>query len=52
MRLKIASEPGPMRLTIGNLLETFFDVDGEPLLDRLIGLCRVASSRNLPILFQ
>lgn len=35
-----------------NLLECFFDVDGEPLIGRLIGLAEVSKSRNLPILFQ
>ncbi|WP_434712890.1 immunity 70 family protein [Rhizobium sp. YTUHZ045] len=35
-----------------NLDDCFFDVDGEPLLDRLIGLARLSVERNLPILFQ
>jgi hypothetical protein len=35
-----------------NLYECFFDVDGEPLLERLIGLARLSQERNLPILFQ
>jgi hypothetical protein len=35
-----------------NLYESFFDVDGEPLIDRLVGLCRTAQERQLPILFQ
>jgi hypothetical protein len=35
-----------------NLYESFFDVDGELLIDRMIGLCRVAQERALPILFQ
>lgn len=35
-----------------NLYECFFDVDGEPLLDRLMGLAQLSSDRNLPILFQ
>ena len=34
------------------LYESFIDVDGEPLLDRLIQLCEVAIERKLPILFQ
>jgi hypothetical protein len=34
------------------LYECFFDVDGEPLLERLIGLARLSQERNLPILFQ
>ncbi|MDR2240737.1 MAG: immunity 70 family protein [Zoogloeaceae bacterium] len=36
----------------GNLYECFFDVDGEPLLDRLMGLAQLSVGRNLPILFQ
>lgn len=35
-----------------NLAECFFDVDGEPLVERLIGLCACAVRRGLPILFQ
>jgi hypothetical protein len=35
-----------------NLLECFFDVDGEPLTERLRGLADVSSARKLPILFQ
>lgn len=35
-----------------NLYECFIDVDGEPLLERLIGLCRLAQERSLPIVFQ
>ena len=35
-----------------NLDDSFFDVDGEPLLERLIGLARLSQQRNLPILFQ
>ena len=35
-----------------NLGDCFFDVDGEPLLERLIGLARLSQQRNLPILFQ
>ncbi|MEP6784812.1 MAG: Imm70 family immunity protein [Sphingomonadales bacterium] len=34
------------------LAECFFDVDGEPLLKRLLGLARLSQERNLPILFQ
>jgi hypothetical protein len=34
------------------LYESFIDVDGEPLLERMQGLCEVAIQRNLPILFQ
>ena len=35
-----------------SLYDSFIDVDGEPLLDRLIQLCNVAIERDLPILFQ
>ncbi|MGR9138686.1 Imm70 family immunity protein (plasmid) [Rhizobium leguminosarum] len=35
-----------------NLYGCFFDVDGESLLDRLMGLARLSVERNLPILFQ
>ncbi|ANM10585.1 MULTISPECIES: Imm70 family immunity protein [unclassified Rhizobium] len=35
-----------------NLFDCFFDVDGEPLLDRLQGLTNISIERNLPILFQ
>lgn len=35
-----------------SLYESFIDVDGEPLVGRLIGLCNVAIERQLPILFQ
>lgn len=34
------------------LYDCFIDVDGEPLLERLIGLCRLAKDRRQPILFQ
>ena len=36
----------------GNLYDCFFDVDGEPLLDRLMGLAQFSVERNLPIVFQ
>jgi len=39
-------------LSPANLLDCFFDVDGEPLVDRLRGLCSCAAQRRLPILFQ
>lgn len=39
-------------LRINNLHDCFFDVDGEPLLDRLINLVKLSQYRNLPILFQ
>jgi hypothetical protein len=35
-----------------NLYDCFFDVDGEPLLDRLMGLAQLSVERNLPIVFQ
>jgi hypothetical protein len=35
-----------------SLFDSFIDVDGELLLERLIGLCDVAISRSQPILFQ
>ena len=35
-----------------SLHESFIDVDGELLLDRLIRLCDVATERAMPILFQ
>ena len=36
----------------GNLYESFIDVDGEPLLERFLGLCRFAQDRGRPIIFQ
>jgi hypothetical protein len=36
----------------GNLYDCFIDVDGEPLLERLLGLAQLAQRRQLPILFQ
>ena len=39
-------------LSPANLLDCFFDVDGEPLLERLQGLCLCSVQRELPILFQ
>ena len=35
-----------------SLYESFIDVDGEPLLERLLKLCEVAIDRQQPILFQ
>lgn len=35
-----------------NLAESFIDVDGEPLLDRLRALARVAHDRGVPVDFQ
>ena len=34
------------------LSDCFFDVDGEPLMARLAGLCQIAIERRQPILFQ
>jgi hypothetical protein len=34
------------------LYDSFIDVDGEPLIERLINLCKLAQNRSLPILFQ
>lgn len=34
------------------LLECFIDVDGESLLERIIGLCKISQKYQLPILFQ
>lgn len=39
-------------LTTSTAFDCFFDVDGEPLLDRLIGLAELAIRTNRPILFQ
>ena len=35
-----------------NLADCFFDIDGEPLLERVLGLARLSQERNLPVLFQ
>lgn len=35
-----------------SLYDCFIDVDGESLLERLLGLARLAQQRELPILFQ
>jgi len=39
-------------LRINSLYDCFFDVDGEPLLERLINLAKLSQSHNLPIIFQ
>ena len=39
-------------IQVNDLYDCFFDVDGEPLLERLINLARLSLARNLPILFQ
>jgi hypothetical protein len=45
-----------VRATLGlkqqSLYDCFIDIDGEPLLERMIALCRVAEDYNRPILFQ
>jgi hypothetical protein len=35
-----------------NLFECFFDVDGEPLLERILELSKLSQELKLPILFQ
>jgi hypothetical protein len=35
-----------------SLYDSFIDVDGEPLLERLLRLCEVAIEKQQPILFQ
>jgi len=35
-----------------NLYDCFIDVDGEPLLERMLDLVRIAQRKRLPILFQ
>lgn len=35
-----------------NLYESFIDIDGEFLIDRLINLCSISMNENEPILFQ
>jgi len=37
---------------MNTLYDCFFDIDGEPLLERLINLTRLSQRRSLPILFQ
>jgi immunity protein 70 of polymorphic toxin system len=39
-------------LTPKNLLDCFFDVDGEPLVDRFRGLAETSVQKGIPILFQ
>jgi len=46
---RVAASEG---LNAGSLYECIIDVDGKPLLDRLVGLCLLAKSRGGPILFQ
>jgi hypothetical protein len=35
-----------------NLAESFIDVDGESLIERLIKLCKISQQKKMPILFQ
>jgi len=46
---KVAAQ---FRIRPQNLAESFFDVDGTPLLDRLIELAKRSSARELDIVFQ
>jgi Immunity protein 70 len=46
---KVAASLG---LTPETLLDCFFDVDGEPLVERLRGLAEKSAQRGVPILFQ
>jgi hypothetical protein len=39
-------------LTPVNLAESFIDIDGESLIDRLVSLAEVAEKRQQPIVFQ
>jgi Immunity protein 70 len=39
-------------LVPGSLRDCFIDVDGEPLIDRMVELARLAGQERLPILFQ
>lgn len=45
----VAAERG---LAPASLADCFLDVDGEPLFDRMLQLCRVAVEAREPILFQ
>ena len=48
-KLEIAKSFG---LRPANLYDCFFDVDAEPLIERLIELAQLSQDRDLPILFQ
>jgi hypothetical protein len=39
-------------LVLASLYDCFFDVNGQPLIERLIGLAKLSQARGLPILFQ
>jgi hypothetical protein len=47
-----AEVAGEFGLEPASLRDCFFDVDGEPLLDRLVELARTAVEAGAPILFQ
>jgi len=40
------------RIELRSLADCFFDIDGEPLINRLVGLVRLSQRRSRPILFQ
>ena len=46
---QVAKTFGIMPKSLG---DSFFDIDGEPLIGRLIGLCRLAITHQKSILFQ
>lgn len=48
-KAEVAKTFGLKAVSLG---DCFFDVDGEPLLERLVGLARLSKGRKLPILFQ
>ena len=48
-QMRVVEEEG---LSLDNLYDCFFDVDGTPLLERMIDLARLSVQRRLPILFQ
>jgi hypothetical protein len=47
-----AARAAELGLVPASLAECFFDLDGVPLFDRLLELCRVAVETRQPILFQ
>lgn len=42
--------PKTFGIQINNLNDCFFDVDGEPLVERLIGLTRLSQAKNLSVM--
>jgi hypothetical protein len=56
LELKLGSWQAEVAKSFGikprHLCESFFDVDGEPLIERLLGLIQVSRSRGKAILFQ